>query len=159
MNVCQSTAFWWVRCWRDEGEAGLSDERHGHLYKMTPEIQDWLKEYCGQALQLSSRQVKELIQEKFKVEISRGYLNRVRAELGVSQLKKAVVSERRWQERAGSLLLAAAAQQTGLLEAIGQSLPAGAAVSRLTKSQPQSRQALLLTLLFLGAVGLERRNP
>lgn len=54
------------------------------------------------------------------------------------------------------MLLVAAAQQTGLIEAIGQSLPAGAGGSRLAQSQPQSRQALLLTLLFLGAVGLER---
>lgn len=54
------------------------------------------------------------------------------------------------------MLLVAAAHQTGLIEALGQSLPTGAAGSRLAKSQPQSRQALLLTLLFLGAVGLER---
>ena len=66
------------------------------------------------------------------------------------------MSESRWQESAGSLLLVAAAQQTGLIEAIGQALPGGAPGSRLVKSQPQSRQSLLLTLLFLGAVGLER---
>lgn len=54
------------------------------------------------------------------------------------------------------MLLVAAAQQTGLIAAISQSLPAGAAGSRLAKNQPQSRQALLLTLLFLGAVGLKR---
>lgn len=88
VKVCQSTAYRWVRCWRDQGEAGLSDGRHGHLYKMTPEIQEWLKASCGQAPHLPSSQVKELIQEKFKVELSRGHLNRVRAELGVSRPKK-----------------------------------------------------------------------
>jgi transposase len=88
VKVCQSTAYRWVRCWRDKGAAGLSDERHGHLYKMTPEIQEWLKAYCGQAPQVASSQVKKLIEEKFKVELSRGHLNRVRAELGVSRPKK-----------------------------------------------------------------------
>jgi transposase len=39
VKVCQFTAYRWVRYWRDKGEAGLSDGRHGHLYKMTPEIQ------------------------------------------------------------------------------------------------------------------------
>jgi hypothetical protein len=66
------------------------------------------------------------------------------------------LSETRWQESAGSLLLVAAAQQTGLIEALGQALPGGGAGSRLIKSQAQPRQSLLLTLLFLGAVGLER---
>jgi transposase len=88
VKVCQSTAYRWGRCWRDQGEAGLSDERHGHMYKMTPEIQEWLKASCGQAPQVASSQVKKLIEEKFKVEISRGHLNRVRAELGVSRPKK-----------------------------------------------------------------------
>lgn len=88
VKVCQSTAYRWGRCWRDKGKAGLSDGRHGHQYKMSPEIQAWLKAYCGQAPHLSSSQVKELIREKFKVEISRGHLNRVRAELGVSRPKK-----------------------------------------------------------------------
>ena len=53
-------------------------------------------------------------------------------------------------------MLAAAAQQTGLIETLSQALPTGTAGSRLAQSQSQSRQALLLTLLFLGAVGLAR---
>lgn len=88
VKVCESTAYRWRRCWRQAGEAGLRDGRHGHVYKMTSEIQAWLKEYCGQAPHTPSRQVKQLIQEKFKVEISRGHLNRLRAELGVSRSKK-----------------------------------------------------------------------
>lgn len=88
LKVCEATAYRWVRCWRQGGEAGLSEGRHGHVSKMTPEIQAWLKDYCGQARHTPSRQVKALIQEKFKVELSRGHLNRVRAELGVSRPKK-----------------------------------------------------------------------
>jgi transposase len=88
VQVSESTAYRWVRCWRRAGLAGLSDGRHGHASKMTSEIETWLKEYCGQAPHTPSRAVKQRLQEQFKVEISRGHLNRVRAELGVSRLKK-----------------------------------------------------------------------
>lgn len=63
-----------------------------------------------------------------------------------------------WQEGAGNLLLLAAAHETGLLEAlecavrVGQALPS----SRLAHSTRASRRRLVLTLLFLGAVGLRR---
>ena len=88
VQVSESTAYRWVRGWRRAGLAGLSDGRHGHASKMTSEIETWLKEYCGQAAHTPSRAVKQRLQEQFKVEISRGHLNRVRAELGVSRLKK-----------------------------------------------------------------------
>lgn len=88
VKVSESTAYRWVRNWRQEGEAGLSDGRQGHAYKMTPEIRAWLKESCGQARHTPSRKVKKMIKDKFKVEISRGHINRVRAELGVSRPKK-----------------------------------------------------------------------
>lgn len=88
VQVCESTAYRWVRCWRQGGAAGLSDGRHGHVSKMTPEIYTWLKDYCGQAPHTPSSQVKKLLQEQFKVEISRGHLNWVRAELGVSRPQK-----------------------------------------------------------------------
>ena len=88
VRVSVSTAYRWVRCWRQEGDTGLGDGRHGHVYKMTPEIQAWLKETCEQAPYLPSSKVKGMIKEKFKVEISRGHINRVRGELGVSRPKK-----------------------------------------------------------------------
>jgi len=88
VRVSESTAHRWVREWRQEGDTGLSDGRHGHAYKMTPEVRAWLKEMCGQAPHLPSSKVKRMIKEKFNVEISRGHLNRVRAELGVSRPKK-----------------------------------------------------------------------
>jgi hypothetical protein len=54
------------------------------------------------------------------------------------------------------LLLLAAAHQTGLISRLMQALPTAAGCARLANSQPKSRQQLLLTLLFLGAVGLDR---
>jgi transposase len=88
IKVSQSTASRWVRCWRQRGDAGLADGRHGRAYKITPEIRAWLRETCGAAPHTPSRKVKEMVKKKFAVEISRAHLNRVRAELGVSRPKK-----------------------------------------------------------------------
>ena len=55
-------------------------------------------------------------------------------------------------------MLLAAAQETGLLETLERAVPVGQALpsSRLARSTSASRRRLLLTLLFLGAVGLRR---
>jgi len=55
------------------------------------------------------------------------------------------------REGAGSLLLAAAAAETGVLEGLAPALP-----STLSHTTPTSRRHLLSTLLFLGVVGLRR---
>ncbi len=61
-------------------------------------------------------------------------------------------------EGAGSLLLLAAAQETGLVAALRAALPVALPADnhRRDYQTPASRQALVLTLLFLGAVGLRR---
>lgn len=66
-------------------------------------------------------------------------------------------SESTWQEGAGSLLLLAAAHETGLITALEQALPTGEQVApRLAHTTPATRRQSLLTLLFLGVVGLRR---
>src|SRR5262249_40908459 len=57
---------------------------------------------------------------------------------------------------AGSLLLLAAAHATGLLQTLIGALPAPAPSSRLAHVRATTLRALLLTLLFLTAVGLRR---
>lgn len=63
-----------------------------------------------------------------------------------------------WQEGAGSLLLLAAAHETGLIETLDAALPLASSTcpARLARSTHASRERLLLTLLFLNAVGLRR---
>src|SRR5438128_11505413 len=63
-----------------------------------------------------------------------------------------------WQDGAGSLLLLAAAHETGLLATLTQALPLRSATAppRLSRMLPATIQALLLTVLFLTAVGLRR---
>jgi hypothetical protein len=59
-------------------------------------------------------------------------------------------------EGAGSLLLLAAAHETGLLDALTCVLPTPTTPSRLAHMLATTIRALLLTLLFLTAVGLKR---
>ena len=88
VQISLSTAYRWRNCWLAEGQAGLIDKRHGYVYKMTPEVREWLKEYCEHAPQTASREVRKKVKERFEVKVSRGHINRVRAELGVSRPKK-----------------------------------------------------------------------
>ena len=65
--------------------------------------------------------------------------------------------EATWQEGAESLLLLAAAHETGLLAALEGALPTGVIASpRLAQTRPKTRRQSLLTLLFLPVVGLRR---
>jgi hypothetical protein len=59
-------------------------------------------------------------------------------------------------EGAGSLLLLAAAHETGLLAALTNALPAPQLPARLAHMRATTVRALLLTLLFLTAAGLRR---
>ena len=61
-----------------------------------------------------------------------------------------------WQEGVGSLLLLAAAHETGLITALTEALPGPAPTSRLGRMSRTTIRALLLTLLFLAVVGLRR---
>jgi hypothetical protein len=62
-----------------------------------------------------------------------------------------------WQEGAGSLLLLAAAHETGLISGLSQALPLDDHTPRrLAHARLTTRQQSLLTLLFLPAVGLRR---
>jgi hypothetical protein len=61
-----------------------------------------------------------------------------------------------WQDGAGSLLLLAAAHETGLITTLLTALPTPAPTTRLGRMGHATIRALLLTLLFLTAVGLRR---
>jgi hypothetical protein len=68
--------------------------------------------------------------------------------------------EREWQEGAGGLLLLAAAHETALLCQLEEVLPMKQQSSSVSQPSPQRhlhpQRSLLLTLLFLPAVGLHR---
>jgi hypothetical protein len=68
--------------------------------------------------------------------------------------------EPEWQEGTGGLLLLAAVHETALLSQLEEVLPMKQPSSHVSQPSPHhrfpSQQSLLLTLLFLPAVGLQR---
>ncbi len=66
-----------------------------------------------------------------------------------------------WQDGAGGLLLLAAAEESNLLATVEAALPIQGNVSappRLARATTRTRRQSLLTLLFLGVVGLRRHR-
>jgi len=111
--------------------------------------------------------LQHLIQERFDIRLSVSQLNRVRASLGLTyhplpRGKKNANSpkapEPAWYEGAGGLLLLAAATETTLITHLCEALPSETVSARppLAGSSADLRQRLVLTLLFMSAVGVER---
>ena len=61
-----------------------------------------------------------------------------------------------WQDGAGSLLVLAAAHETGLITTVQTAIPSAAPTTHLGRMGQATLRALLLTLLFLPVVGLRR---
>ena len=148
---------------RIEGAIALRDQRHGHPAKLRGPVREWLAEFCRAAPESTGRTAQAALFERFGLEVSVSQINRLRAALGVRRPARGKnqpngpPSEPTWHEGAGSLLLLAAAQETGVIAALEQALPTGEQVaSRLAHTTPVTRRQSLLTLLFLGAVGLRR---
>ena len=149
-----------------EGESAFTDGRHGHPVKLRGEVLTCLIEHCQSSPSVSSARVQHAIAERFGSAPSVSQLNRVRARLGLSRQpvprekkpQAAFFLEPGYHEHAGGLLLLAAAHETALTAQLAEALPTDQAEGRppLVGRSPVVRQRLLLTLLFLGAVGLHR---
>jgi hypothetical protein len=122
----------------------------------------WLESYCRASPATPSRVVQATLQEWFGIQISLGYLNQVRADLGLGsrtqeagkKLEASPPTEPKWQEGAGGLLLVAAAEVSGLLSTMETAVSActPCADARLAHLSARSRHMLVRTLLFLGVV-------
>ena len=86
LSIGRATAYRLVQLARDpeRSERPFLDDRHGHPYKLTGPIRTWIVEYCTQHPGVYSSQVRAELQAQFGVEVSRGHINRVRAEAGVT---------------------------------------------------------------------------
>ncbi len=155
----------------ERGDAALVDGRHGHASKLHPPIRAWLDAYCRGAPSASGPTVQAALRERFGLDVSVRHLNRVRAALGVSKVPPRTsvggaggaatslvppAREPAWQEGAGGLLLLAAAHETGLLPALDAAIPCDRDDDSTAHAHGARTRALLLTLLFLNAVGLRR---
>ena len=86
LSIGRSTAYRLVQQVRDpeRSERPFLDDRHGHPYKLTGPMRSWIVEYCTQHPGVFSSQVQAELRTRFGLEVSRGHINRVRAEEGVT---------------------------------------------------------------------------
>jgi transposase len=87
LSISRATAYRLQQRVRLEGETALDDQRHGHVYKVGEPIRQWVIGYCQQAPHTPSHLLQQILREKFNVNLSVGYLNEVRAELGVRYIR------------------------------------------------------------------------
>lgn len=84
MPVKRAMAYRLLRAVRTKGNTALQDGRHGHPSKLRGEARTFLSEQCQQAPHTSGRMLQAALQERFQLSVSISQINRVRAELGLS---------------------------------------------------------------------------
>ena len=84
VQTSQSTAYRLLQVVRKRGEAALRDGRHGHPSKLRGEARTFLVNYCRGTPHAPSSVIQTLLRERFDLSVSVSQINRVRAELGVS---------------------------------------------------------------------------
>ena len=115
----------------DGASGAFRDGRRGHASKMRAPIIAWLDAYCRGAPTVSGPAVQAALRERFGLGVRVRHIDRVRAALGVSSVPRG-----------------RAARGAG-----GKCAPRGAALAHPRTARART---LLLTLLFLNAVGLRR---
>lgn len=69
--------------WSKQGEEALIDNRHGHPYKATAEVQEWLNERCTEDGEVRASQLVSEVESQFSVELHPGYVTFLRHQLGL----------------------------------------------------------------------------
>ncbi len=82
--VSRATVFRWQARFATAGDAAFPDQRHGHAWRVTPPIQDWIVTYCQSHPYTPSHALKVLLAAALDCTVSVTQLNRVRARLNVS---------------------------------------------------------------------------
>ena len=82
LHVSRSTAYRLLKRVRTEGEAALTDGRHGHPTKLRSPLRHWLEEYWRDRQEATCREAQEALQARFGVLVSQSQLSRVRAAFG-----------------------------------------------------------------------------
>jgi transposase len=84
LQISQSTAYRLRQRMRKAGEQALREGRHGHPIKLRGEVRKFLEEICRQAPHTPSHEVQTQLAQHFSLQVSVSQINRVRADLGVS---------------------------------------------------------------------------
>ena len=85
----EATAHRLRRRVRQEGDSALEDHRQGVAYKLPPSVRQWLLAYCQEHPATTSRMLQTALRDHCDILVSIGYLNQVRAALGVSYQRPA----------------------------------------------------------------------
>jgi transposase len=83
ITTSEATAYRLRRRFQQEGAQALDDHRHGSPYKLPPAVRQWLVTYCQDQPHTPRHVLQTALREHCDVLISVGYLNQVRAALGV----------------------------------------------------------------------------
>lgn len=83
ITASERSIYRWMERYREKGEAGLCERRHGVVWKVTDEIRAWLVECCQERPSLSASQLQTQLQETFGVRVSISHINQIRIDEGV----------------------------------------------------------------------------
>ncbi len=88
ITACERSVYRWLQWYREEGESGLRERRHGVVWKVTDELRAWLVESCQETPSLSASQLQEQLQETFGVRVSISHINQMRIDEDVPKPPK-----------------------------------------------------------------------
>jgi transposase len=83
LNYSKSGIQRLYREWREHGDRVLVDHRHGHPYKATSEVRDWMGERCAENPEVRASQLVAEIEAQFGVELEPQYVTVLRRQLGL----------------------------------------------------------------------------
>lgn len=71
------------REWEAQGDEALVDHRHGHPYKATTEVREYMRERCTDDPEARANQLTAEIKAEFGVELHHDYVGLLRRQLGL----------------------------------------------------------------------------
>ena len=84
----QSSAYWFVDAYCLRGEKVLEERRQGHAHKIVGDVLVWLLVECREKPEITARELRAGIEDRFSVRVSQSHLNYVRRVYGVSRPPK-----------------------------------------------------------------------
>ena len=84
----QSSAYWFLSAYCLRGEKVLEERRRGHAHKLVGDVLVWLLAGCREKPEITARELREAIEDRFGVRVSRRHINHVRKAHGLSRPQK-----------------------------------------------------------------------
>jgi transposase len=84
----QSSAYWFVDAYCLRGEKVLEERRRGHAHKLVGDVLVWLLAACREKPEITARELRAALDDRFGVRVSRSHLNYVRRAHDLSRPKK-----------------------------------------------------------------------